>query len=815
MGDLVARCPDCGREHPEEFAQCDWCGRRAPSRWWCVACADWRPTRGCPACGGELVVPPELILGSVVVGVPVPFEVNVYNPGKKPVTCAVSSSNGSVTVPQPHFIVPAGRVGLVRGTITVPPEPVGWRSFWLRFDIGRGVRGEPAGASPLECAASAELKLLVHVQPADPRLEFLPALVQLRTATPGGIVRSSVALKNTGNVPLTAAVASGAAWLSAEPRKLTLAPGEAAEVKLRARSKKTDSGPRETKLTAATAGMVWESTVRCSLPEPELTADPVAFGELKPGRATSATVIVRNTGRVRVNGTLESSAPWFQVVPTRINLQPGGEKTVRLRAVLGPEHDGPLEAELVLSTGGRAVLRVPVTATGVVPRPVLRAVRRQRLKDVIGPAVERKFQVANDGAGRLDLKVTADRPWLLVVTPELRVGPGKKRKVRYVVDLPALSHGEHSGTITLESNAGPSTVPVTVHVLDPDPVLEVVQGPDLGLVSPDLPLYAFVQVRNAGVGLLQVSAECEDTRVILSPTSAEVPAGPPVRFNLMIPVSGLPGGAHEAAVRFTSTGGDGRALVRFRLPVEMIDAPALINLGDHAAGQSTVGAIRVKNTGPDQVFLHVTGEHPHIRLDGEVITVAPGQTLTVPFRVELPRGVFGPVIGSIVLEGRTVRHAVAVRVTARKVELIVAPGVVVLGDLVPGEERAFTVDVVNAGEITTALREVLVPGDLEVWIPKSTVRPGERVTLSGLVRVNVRRAPRALRVDVPLADGVTVRCVASVVAPVLPRLLAAAIAAVGLVVGSALSVAGGWGLGVPLALVAMLTGAWLFWRETA
>ena len=55
-------------------------------------------------------------------------------------------------------------------------------------------------------------------------------------------------------------------------------PGESAEIKLRAKSKTTDSGPRETTLTATADGGPWFATVRSTLPDPELTAEPVCFG---------------------------------------------------------------------------------------------------------------------------------------------------------------------------------------------------------------------------------------------------------------------------------------------------------------------------------------------------------------------------------------------------------------------------------------------------------------------------------------------------------------------------------------------------------
>ena len=82
-----------------------------------------------------------------------------------------------------------------------------------------------------------------------------------------------------------------------------------------------------------------------------------------------------------------------------------------------------------------------------------------------------------------------------------------------------------------------------------------------------------------------------------------MPAGPPVRFNLSIPMDGLPGGEHEAAVRLTSNGGDGRAAIRFRLPVELIDVPSMLDLGERPAGRLTGAILRVKNTGPYPVTL--------------------------------------------------------------------------------------------------------------------------------------------------------------------------------------------------------------------
>jgi hypothetical protein len=160
-----------------------------------------------------------------------------------------------------------------------------------------------------------------------------------------------------------------------------------------------------------------------------------------------------------------------------------------------------------------------------------------------------------------------------------------------------------------------------------------------------------------------------------------------------------------------------------------------------------------------------------------------------------------------------VRFAVAVRAVARKVELIVLPGIVALGDMAPGEERAFTVDVVNAGEIAAEIREAHVSGDLEVWTQPATVQPGERVTLAGRARVNTKQPRQQVGALVSLADEAAVRCVAQVVAPKLPTVLAMTAIIGGVLAGSALAIAVGLASGLAVAFVGFAVGVWIFWRE--
>src|SRR5262249_49331562 len=140
----------------------------------------------------------------------------------------------------------------------------------------------------------------------------------------------------------------------------------------------------------------------------------------------------------------------------------------------------------------------------------------------------------------------------------------------------------------------------------------------------------------------------------------------------------------------------------------------------------------------------------------EQIAVRPGEMVAIPFRLDLEPGVFGTVVSAIRLEGRTLRHAVAVRAAARKVELVVLPQTLALGDMTPGEERAVTFQVVNMGELTAEIHESHVRGELEIWLHRQSVKPGTTATLAGRVKLNARTVGRQVHAVVALADQASV-----------------------------------------------------------
>jgi hypothetical protein len=795
MDELAARCPDCGFRHETEFAPCPVCGRAEVSHWWCGLCSEWCPRRVCPGCAGLISAPAEIHLGPAPPGTRVPVKFTVRNAGRKPVEVPVSA-DPVVTLAARRIILRPGTEATVLGVVAVGHAPFGRLRCAVRF-------GTP---DPVET------NLVVEVVPPVVALAIAPTELALRNVTPGKTAQGHLTLRNTGNVSVSAAVAASQPWLSATPEKVELGPGGLVTLVVWARTRKSEYGTRTAEVRAtAPGGVSCEARVRVVLPEPELRAGAVDFGIAHVGRPAYASVSLRNVGKVRVACTLACDQPWLAVAPGKLNLPPGKEKVLKLRALLSAAQSGPVRAGVVVSLAGSPLLLIPVSAVCRVPRPVLGPVRRRSLGAVADDApVVRRFRVANTGDGRLDCTISAEEPWVEVLTPELRVAPGKKRRVEFRLNTPAMNRGTNVAVLRVRSNGGDADVPVWLTVVAPDPELEVLGDADLGTVSGDQPARGYLGVRNVGVGMLALRAVAEDDRVTLNPSEMRLAPGPPARVGVSVAVAGLAGGPHTFGVRFSSNGGSDRAAVRFRLPLELIDAPSLIDLGDRPAGRPTGGALRVRNTGPHPVTLTVRADDPLLKPSTEQIAVRPGETVAVPFRLDLEAGVFGTVVSAIRLEGRALRHAVAVRAVARKVELVVLPQTFALGDMTAGEERAVTFQVANNGELTAEIHESHARGELEVWVRRLAVKPGETATLFCRVKLNARTIGRRVHAVMALADQASVVFSATVARPLRLRVVAGLAVVVGLTVGGALGATVGWVLGVALMVIGVVAGGVFF-----
>jgi hypothetical protein len=203
-----------------------------------------------------------------------------------------------------------------------------------------------------------------------------------------------------------------------------------------------------------------------TVPEPEpvlgLSATQLDFGATDTERPLRIT----NAGGGTLTWTAADAASWLAAAPA------AGETTVETdtlvvtvdRTGLAP---GPHAATLQLtSNGGNA--GVAVTLSVPEPDPVL-GLSTASL-DFGETAVERVFQLVNDGGGVLEWTLTSAASWL-GFAPFTGSTTGETELVAVTADRTGLSVGRHEASLTVTSNGGDRVLDVTLDVADGPVVL--------------------------------------------------------------------------------------------------------------------------------------------------------------------------------------------------------------------------------------------------------------------------------------------------------------------------------------------------------
>jgi hypothetical protein len=294
---------------------------------------------------------------------------------------------------------------------------------------------------------------------------------------------------------------------------------------------------------------------------------------------------------------------------------------------------------------------------------------------------------------------------------------------------------------------------------------------DFGTIDPTEALIGRISVRNTGIGLLKLRAEPESNLVRITPSEMTLPPGPEAQLAVSVSSHDLDGGPQTFGVNLISNGGTTRAAIRFRIPLEQIEVPATLDLGDQPAGLFSHAVLRVRNTGPDPVVLSFQAADGWLRAERKRVRIPPGDEDAIPFQIQLPRNAHGPITTRLRVAGRKFRRVISVSAVARTVQLEV-PAVLDLGKLTTGKERAVRFAVANVGEWPVELHGSHANGDLELWLFPHYLEPGETATVTGRVRMNARAIGREVRATFHLADLVSVALVARVGRRVWPRIAA-------------------------------------------
>jgi len=277
--------------------------------------------------------------------------------------------------------------------------------------------------------------------------------------------------------------------------------------------------------------------------EPELSVNPtlLAFGESE----TSLNFDITNTGTGTLTWSVSDSRNWISVSPTSGSTTTETDQvTVTVdRSGLDPgDYYGTVT---VSSNAGDAIVSVSME---VADTPQL-FVRPTSLS--FGEStVSQTLSITNIGTGTLSWELGDNQLWISL-TPTTGTTTTETDEITVTVDRSILTPGQFNGTITITSNGGTQSVPVSVTVPSV-PILSVT--PD-SLLFENSETMKQLYVENTGSGTLTWNAAKDQGWFTISPISGTTTTETDTMI-VTVNRNGLSDGDYNGTVTITSNDGD-------------------------------------------------------------------------------------------------------------------------------------------------------------------------------------------------------------------------------------------------------------------
>ncbi len=357
-------------------------------------------------------------------------------------------------------------------------------------------------------------------------------------------------------------------------------------------------------------GNVGESapvTVLLEVPQPILSTTPssMIFGETQ----TSATLEIRNTGGETLSWSLASAQSWITFSTS------SGNTTTETDAVTvfvnrsgraAGEHIGQVT---VNSNGGTAQIAVSMEVAG--PSLVLDPASL----DFGSEEQNRSFTVSNGGAGSLSYNILDNASWLSV-SPASGTSSGEADVIAVQVNRQGLAQGAYDAAISVVSNAGTETLPVSMSV----------PGPTLGLSTEELSFSEWDNqlnfwIENYGAGDLDWNVSSNQGWLSVTPASGSAQLQMPDQVQVYVDRGQLSHGTHEGTLFVSSNGGSAQIQVSVIVPTLTITMenqllrPVLW----------TLSGVDMNQIQPGETWVHEMARPGSVQVSWQLISYTTGQ----------------------------------------------------------------------------------------------------------------------------------------------------------------------------------------------
>ncbi|GMV94621.1 MAG: hypothetical protein AMXMBFR82_43990 [Candidatus Hydrogenedentota bacterium] len=314
------------------------------------------------------------------------------------------------------------------------------------------------------------------------------------------------------------------------------------------------------------------------------------------------TFAVSNAGEGVLVWSIGPLPSWLSVSPLSGSTPVGGPTNVTMtvdRAGLSP---GTYNGEfMIASNGGNRIVSVTIQVAAA-PLPPTLQVTPANL-DFGETDLSENLTVANAGTGTVDWQLTESIPWLSTSAIQGSTG-GTPTNVIVTVDRTGLSPGIYSDNIEFTSNGGNVTVPVTMTVPGPTPLLSV--STTVLNFGTNLVQLTFT-IRNTGTGTLNWNISESIPWLTAGPLSGSTTTETEI-ITVDVDRTGLSPNDYMGTLAITSDGGAANVVANMTVaPAQLVVTPTTLNFGKFA----TTKLFIVSNGGTGTVNWSVnTGTFP-------------------------------------------------------------------------------------------------------------------------------------------------------------------------------------------------------------
>jgi Carboxypeptidase regulatory-like domain/Viral BACON domain len=340
----------------------------------------------------------------------------------------------------------------------------------------------------------------------------------------------TLAISNTGGGTMSWTAAKAESWLTIDPASGT-APSN---MELAVVTDGLTAGPYSDTITVSAAGatntpqkVIVNLTIDPAPAEIDLSVATLDFSAVEGGSDPAGQFFdLTNTGGQNLNYTATVSTAWLLVDPTAGIVVPAGTQQMTVGVSISGLTAGTYEDTIVVADAGasNSPQKVAVTLTVDEPAPEIAVDPAAFIFDAVfatNPA-NQDLDITNTGGGTLNYSISKMTAWL-TVAPTGGTAPGTST---LSVNTAGLAVGTYYDTLTISAPGATSVkVPVTLNVLDLDPVIDLDQTQYyFALEQGNNSNSGTLGISNGGGGTLNWSASKLQSWLTIDPTSGTAPS---------------------------------------------------------------------------------------------------------------------------------------------------------------------------------------------------------------------------------------------------------------------------------------------------